>query len=46
MYRGLFNEKIELIIKGMRRKSYSKNKWAMCQTPCRMLCHYRTGIMR
>ena len=25
MYRGLFNEKIELIIKGMRRKSYSKH---------------------
>lgn len=24
MYKGLFNEKIELIIKGMRRKSYSK----------------------
>lgn len=45
MYKGLFNEKIELIIKGMRRKSYSKHM-AMCQTPCRMLCHYRTGIMR
>ena len=24
MCKGLFNEKIELIIKGMRRKSYSK----------------------